>query len=333
MRISGETSPAAVCAGVESTSQGISAASRSGHVSLADLIEVRGPYLALQDIASSEPGHVSARVWPEQLVDLELGEIAAAEAGRHMAILGSIASASSRADASRRSYFLAERAVLTSPDALSHVSGGGPLRLEARCTQSTTRHAQAACQIFGTDGRESFGLTVDYKLVPRKIFERLFAAHRVDMRRSSVRSDSDLGTAISLRRSPYRNRLGLEIVEVGQRSVHARLPSVPAEACAGHFPLYPAVPVAVLMEVFSNAGGALFRSLARAPELRYRVRSADISASKLVFAGTAIALRGELLEQDSRSVTMRMQASLVDGDEISSATFVLEREKSDGARP
>lgn len=302
--------------------------------SLTDLIEVRAPYCALQHVSAESDGGISAVVSPEQQVDLEFGEIAAAEAGRHMAILGSIASALHQKDPARRCYYLAERAVLSSPDDLPAADGGGgSMRLRARCTQTATRSADAECEIRSAAGRPLFGLRVSYKLVPDRLFERLFAAHRVDMRRAPARSVHPLSEAavLRLRRSPYRTRLPLAIQELDAQQVRGEIASVSAEACAGHFPLYPAVPVAVLMEAFSNAGGALLRHRLGDPSIRYRVRSADIVASRLVFAGQSITIRGDLLELVSdRGAKMQMRASLANGEEVSRATFVMDGVPNDG---
>ena len=323
MRISNETSSAAAGAAGESTTAAHSAPSAA---SLAKLIEVREPYLALQDLASSQPGYVTARVWPEQPVDLEISEISAAEAGRHLAILGSIASAMLRPDPSKRVYYLAERAVMTASDAPAHRTDA-PLRLEARCTESSARRATADCQIYGTDGRPRFHLDVAYTLVPEKVFQRLFAAHRFDMRRNGLRSAQTLSEEAirEQRRNPYCRRLDLETIELTETRVRARLSMVPAEACAGHFPQYPALPVAVLMEALCNAGGQLLRKHFASPALRYRVLHGDTIASKLVFAGQSIVVEGELLERLSdwtRKIAVR--ARLPTGEEVGSATLSLE---------
>ncbi|HKP63864.1 MAG TPA: hypothetical protein VJV78_44320 [Polyangiales bacterium] len=289
-----------------------------------DLIEVRAPYCALRDVQAVQPGRVSALVIPEQSVDLELGEIAAAEAGRHMAILGSVACATHRRDRERRSYYLAERAVLRSSESLGAASKMSPLRLDAHCVQSGRRQARAECEIRRGDGTLLFGLDVTYKLVPEKIFQRLFAAFRVDMRRTVRTAGAASEPVEYLRKNPYRQRLQLTVAELDRQRIRCEVPSVSVEACAGHFPLYPAVPVAVLMEAFSNAGGALLRTHRGAPELRYRVRSADVHASRLVFAGQSIVIHGEVLEDVPDGVAMQMRACLLEGAEVASAKFVLD---------
>jgi 3-hydroxymyristoyl/3-hydroxydecanoyl-(acyl carrier protein) dehydratase len=329
MRVSGDTLPASVVSDAETTSAVHRVVIPSNPL---DLIEVRAPYCALRDVQIARPGRVSASVLVEQAVDLELGDIAAAEAGRHMAILGSVACASEHRDRMRRLYYLAERAVLSSPEVLPMPVASAPLQLEAECLQSTQRQARANCEIRRADGIALFGLGVTYKLVPEKIFQRLFGGYRVDMR-GAGRTDSPVTERVrQQRRNPFRQRLELTTIALDAKRIRAELPNIPAEACAGHFPLYPAVPVAVLMEAFSNAGGALLRKYRAAGALRYRVRAADILASKLVFAGQSIVIEGEVLaEVSALGVQMQMRASSSDGDEVSRASFVMEAILPDGA--
>jgi hypothetical protein len=329
MRVSGDTLRASVVSESQATGAAHCVTTPANPV---DLIEVRAPYCALRNVLVARPGQVSASVAVEQAVDLELGDIAAAEAGRHMAILGSIACATQQPDHARRYYYLAERAVLSSPEVMPVPRASGSVQVEAQCQQSNLRQAQANCAIRRADGSQLFGLHVTYKLVPEKIFQRLFSAHRVDMRQAD-RAQSPLTDSVrQQRRNPYRQRLELTTIACDGKRIRAELPKIPAEACAGHFPLYPAVPVAVLMEAFSNAGGALLRKYRAADALRYRIRGADILASKLVFAGQSIVIQGEVVaEVSALAVQMEMRASLSDGEEVSHSTFLIEAVPPTGA--
>jgi len=289
-----------------------------------DLIEVRAPYCALRDVRSSQPGDATASVHPELPMDMEAGPVCAAEAGRHMAILGSVACATHKRESGKRLYYLAERALLQAPDISEADGAASLLHVSARCVESRTRVAQAACELRQTDGTLLFGLGVTYKLVPEDVFQRLFAAYRVDMRGSPRRAhDTSHAAYHPQRRSPYRQRIPLTLSSLDARHIRTELNQIPAEACAGHFPLYPALPVAVLMEAFANSTGMLLRSFRDNPELRFRVTSADITASRLVFAGQSLVIEGEVVgELSEHKVEMRMRASLSGGDEVSRATFV-----------
>jgi hypothetical protein len=290
------------------------------------LIEVRAPYYALVGARVLGPGCVEAFVSPEQSLDMEVGALPAAEAGRHMAILGSMACATLRPSDKTRCYFLAERATLSSPEQAPSLRSTEPLRVTATALPSRERDGEAECEIRSMDGRLLFALRVGYKVVPEKVFRRLFAAFRVDMRKSprAGAETSEPGRDFP-RHNPYLRRLDLSVISLSNQEIRGELLNIPAEACAGHFPLYPALPVAILMEVFSNAGGALLQARLGNSGLRYRVRNAGILASKLVFAGQSISVRGEVVSDlESGGAKVRMSAWLPGGEEVSSATFDIE---------
>lgn len=289
-----------------------------------DLIEVRAPYCALRDVHSPQSGLAHASVQPELPMDMEAGPVCAAEAGRHMAILGSVACATHTSDPRKRLYYLAERALLRAPEYSDAEGPASLLHVSARCVDSRLRSARSECELRLIDGTLLFGLDVTYKLVPEDIFRRLFGAFRVEMRRSPRPPHSGNSHDYHQRRqNPYRQRLPLSVAALDARRIRTELNTIPAEACAGHFPLYPALPVAVLMEAFANSTGMLLRSYRASPALRFRVTSADISASRLVFAGQSLVIDGEVVGALSEhSVEMRMRASLSSGDEVSRATFV-----------
>jgi len=142
-----------------------------------------------------------------------------------------------------------------------------------------------------------------------------------------------------LRQNPYHRRLEVRITHLDPETVRGELPSVAAEACAGHFAQYPALPLSGLVEVFSNVGGALLRKRLAAPELGYRLQSADIATSRLVFAGQALSIHGRVLidthsptHAPAFGVRMRLHAHASDGEEVASMTAVLTPELADVAR-
>lgn len=301
-----------------------SAARDARTVSPLELIEVRAPYCALRDVHSYQPGQAGATVQPELPMDMEGGPVCAAEAGRHMAILGSVACATHKREGGKRLYYLAERALLQAPDDSDASGAASLLHVSAQCVEARTRVARAECELRQANGTLLFGLGVTYKLVPEDVFQRLFAAFRVDMRKSPRSAHGgSIDSFHGQRRSPYRYRMPLSVAALDAQHIRTELNHIPAEACAGHFPLYPALPVAVLMEAFANSTGMLLRSYRDDPELRFRVTSADITASRLVFAGQSLVIEGEVVgELSERKVEMRMRASLSGGDEVSRATFV-----------
>ncbi len=57
--------------------------------SLFPLICVRAPYFALEDVRATEAGLLTCTVVPQHPLGSEVGLLAGAEAGRHLAIAGS----------------------------------------------------------------------------------------------------------------------------------------------------------------------------------------------------------------------------------------------------
>src|SRR5918995_197603 len=67
-------------------------------------IEVCPPYFALTDVRRTDDGGVSAQVRICQSLGDEIGPVSAAETGRHLAILGSVAAAFANPSAKRHFY-------------------------------------------------------------------------------------------------------------------------------------------------------------------------------------------------------------------------------------
>lgn len=88
--------------------------------------------------------------------------------------------------------------------------------------------------------------------------------------------------------------LPLDVTVRPGEGVHAVLPEVTPAMCAGHFAMYPALPVAILMHALSSLAGRALRERWDM-STRYRMLRADVEAHQLAFAG-------ERLEFDARFV-------------------------------
>jgi hypothetical protein len=287
------------------------------------LIEVRAPYFALEQLDVRSAGIATAKVNVQQPRGRELGELAAAEAGRHLAILGSCACASLAPEAGKH-FYLAHRALLVramSPRQVSH----GPLLLQARALERDRRGASARCEL--RDAREQllFELSVSYHVLSERLFHRMFAAHRRDQReRDRVDRAIDDATLASLRRNPYLKTLEVDLLSVSDEEGVAFLPEVRAEHCAGHFPLYPAMPIALLMHGLSSLAGEVLR--ARYGEsVRYLVTSADVSAEQLAFAGQSLRFTAKWLTSSGDKDEFLTSATSSQGASVGEMRLVLQR--------
>jgi hypothetical protein len=273
---------------------------------------VRDPYFALEELCTLGAGIVSARVPVEQPLGDEAGPIAAAEAGRHLAILG--VCAASRANPERgRFYYLAHRARLRRehgwPNALP------PLFADARAALLDKRTAQAQAFLRGVDGAAIFRLDVDYHVISARVFERLYADRRVDMRREPRASPPGGCAAAFPRTTPYGRGPQLDAVEITSDATRLRasMGTIRPEDCKGHFPLYPALPIATLMHALSTACGSLYtRRYSCVP--RYAVVDSQVEARELVFSGDSVTVEAEVVGSLSRNGIQSFRAVALIGE-------------------
>lgn len=221
---------------------------------------VRPPYFRLSDLAL-EGLHLYATATAESPPYLERGPMPAAELGRHAAITGLAHAALSQRDDQRR-YYLAQRAECRYwPSDLPY---GSPIRFQSRLVEMGRR--EVSCLVDARAGGAPLAsFELSYAVLPAPSFERLFR-HR--------------GQFTPPVPSPY-GRLLVEDFLQGSDWAEQRIEQLGAEACAGHFENFPALPVAVLMGQLSYLAGQL-ASQGRHP---FRVLRGSIEADDLAWAG------------------------------------------------
>src|SRR5690606_7878899 len=129
--------------------------------------------------------------------------ISAAEAGRHLAILGSCAAARLRPE-DEQHFYLAQQAVLTRLHPGPLPRAGGLLSGEATATFTGRRAARARCTLSSAEGRPLFALEVTYAVLAAPLFHRLHADARVELRRADrPRLGADVIDLAAMRRNPF----------------------------------------------------------------------------------------------------------------------------------
>lgn len=74
----------------------------------------------------------------------------------------------------------------------------------------------------------------------------------------------------------------------------SKIKKIQPEWCVGHFPFYPALPVAIVLSILSHSAGDLF--LSRHPALKgFLIRTANVTADNLAFAGESLNLETQYL--------------------------------------
>jgi hypothetical protein len=259
---------------------------------------VRAPYFALHTLCSPEPGTALAWLAPEQPLGAESGPIAAAEVGRHLAILGSAAAASLAPDGNRRHY-------LARAAHFERMSGQqAPARklvAEANARLIDTRAAIAHGMLRTASGAVTHRMSVEYALLGARTFERMFRARRRLVAPSA--------------HNPHADPLLFAIDALDERRARAGM-RFGADQCAGHFEGFPAVPVARLMQGLVTLAGHVFQQRVRDTHARYAVMRADMRATQLAFADDDLVLSAEHVCDRGGERRLRCSATLRDGAPI-----------------
>jgi hypothetical protein len=252
---------------------------------------VAPPYFALTHVQYQE--HLTAVVRAETKPQLEVGPMTAAEIGRHSAIAGLSSVALGRTD-SRRHYYLARSAECVFYP--SSASFGSAIRLRASGEMQGQRDAEARILTLA-DGRPLARLVVRYSVLPEAVFARMFAKQQ----------RNNLATPLL---GHYNDYSHIQSESNGR----GRLEQVQASSCSGHFPNYPALPVAVLM-------GQLIRLAGQELGCPYRVWAARVEASALAWADQDVALTASQLHTSGRlrvyNCTAHVQSQLIGRMELS----------------
>ncbi|GAB2477895.1 hypothetical protein GCM10027063_19010 [Promicromonospora xylanilytica] len=226
---------------------------------------VAPPYYALDDLASPVPGQARATVPVQTPTGRQATVINVAEAGRHLAILGLCAAATTNPSGGQH-YYLAHRGVgrMYPPAGLpSTLHGTASARMSGR------NRAVAETVLHDAYGNLVARLDLEYLVLSVPVFRRL-------MGRATEPDAAEPA-------NPYGAAAPLVDVAADAGSATAKL-AVEASMCRGHFDGYPALPVSV-------AGYATFSlfdhvlDAAAGPGARWQAGLYRLQADHLAAAG------------------------------------------------
>ncbi len=282
-------------------------------------ISVAPPYFGLTELTEIGDGIVNATVPPHPTLAPEAGPIEAAQVARHLAILGSCAVALSRDDDDRHHY-LATKAHYTRM-ANAPASVDGPLRAQAIGSWVDRRTARAFVTLTTDDGRALNLLDVEYTVLAPRMFRRFNPPVDLDELKTAV-------AAADPTESVERTGAGVR-VDAGL---------IPIEMCAGHFPDYPAAPVAIVMGKLCRAAGMAaidhlapndpthtgeaVAALVDPESHRYRIEEGHVTATGLARAGQHLVLEAEHVKPVRGGHQMQGRA-LADGEVVGEVDVVL----------
>ncbi|MFE0758318.1 hypothetical protein ACFW16_30440 [Inquilinus sp. NPDC058860] len=265
---------------------------------ICDRIAVQAPYFAFGELEALPEGAVRGVFASEQTVGYERGPVASAEIGRHLAILGSCAAVAGRA--TERIYYLATRARFSTLDGVPPRGAGRGFEATAETVSQDRRSLTA--QAIVSDGAPFGHLRCEYQALPERVFQRLFQDYRTE--------EVPLPGG-----SPYREPIPLEFDEPQALSLTARSQPLAPARCAGHFPGYPAWPVAIIAETIAQVVSRLLHNIL-GRETDYSVIRTDIAALKLVPAAAPLSFHVDCLSASRTLSHYVFSARVMQGEEI-----------------
>jgi len=267
-------------------------------IKLDQLIMVEEPYNILQDLELLEYGGLKAKVYNEYLNPDEGGPIGGAECGRHLAILGSIVLAMGF-HFKKRHYYLAIHAIL---DRKSDLIYDAPfLNLYAIPVLAEKSKGKVYGELLGEHNELLYTAEVEYMIMSPAIFTKFYGKNKVEEEIENVES-------------PYKNRRNLtNLVFEGDR-LKADYGVILPNDCEGHFRHYPALPVALVGNLFGELGFELFKK--HFPGYSKLISPyTTIRAYRLAFAGEFVTFVGRISKHISKD-TILVTAEAKVGDEI-----------------
>ncbi|PWW82106.1 MULTISPECIES: hypothetical protein [Prosthecochloris] len=235
-------------------------------------IGVTAPYYALENLRVSDDG-ATAEFVAEQPMDNEVGEIAAAEVGRHLAVLGACALAWSNPKKEKH-YYVASSAVLKNVAKGGEV-GKGAFSGTAKILFFDKRYGTISATLMTTQGDPLYELETHYHIMSVPLFAKLFHIKKQEFECNPSNN-------------PYKKQIPLNDVRYSDNTISARLGPLKPEECNGHFCSFPCIPVAILMHSLSRTAGKLLSKVIGEPGIRYTVVAAEVQAYNFAFAGEVV---------------------------------------------
>lgn len=275
------------------------------YLTLENLIQVKAPYYCLFDVIPISDSSLCAKVRNEYLDEKEHGPIAGGEAGRHLAICGSLQLARAY-NYNEPAYFLAIGATITRDNL--EVSASDFYELTVHQKEIGKRNAVVEGTISNANGTAIFTVEIQYQVLRNSVFSKLFAGNKVE--------------TPTLDFNPYMDRKHLSEIVVNGKEARATYGVVHPEDCKGHFENYPALPVAIVANLYAELGFALYHALTENKFEKIALLESEISAERLAFSGEKVDFELHAVEVLSENNISFKGSVSSEGKVISRASFV-----------
>ncbi|TAJ12659.1 hypothetical protein DMA11_11695 [Marinilabiliaceae bacterium JC017] len=249
---------------------------------LLKIIEVTEPYFALRDVKADNEV-VTALVSQELDSKDETRGMSLAEAGRHLAILGSLAVANVNPKKEKH-YYLASKATLERKDDNAY----DDKEYKGKMTTLSFNRKKAIAQghLSTLDGKIVYTIIVEYSVLTASLFERMFRLHKQE-------------TPKDLFNNPYTQ--GIDIYDLTTSSTYCSgsLGAIDKKVCVGHFDNYPALPVARISQALVSLAGYNYNANRGKVNETYCVKKVVMDAVSFVFADEVLNIDSTLITSDS----------------------------------
>ena len=252
---------------------------------LEDMIMVRKPYNILYDINEELDGSISGSVKNEFLYKDKWGPIGASEAGRHLAILGSMALAN---QTNSKKYYLAVHAKIKRNNLT--VQNIDTLKLQSKVITHNKRDGEITGDIYDANNQSIYTANIKYKIFTPQVFLKLFGSFK-----SSVEIKNNI--------SPYQKRKELSNITINKTEIKGDYGTILPHECEGHFNEYPALPVAIIANLLGELGIKLFLHN-NSDFTKVIVTSASINAYRLAFHGEYVTFNAKVKNKDHKSISI-----------------------------
>lgn len=266
-----------------------------------DLICVTKPYFALTNFQQLNDGILQAEVTVENLSSSESTLISGAEAGRHLAILGSCVLALENPLDSKH-YYLANKAVLKRAKKVkenTHTANPQPivLILQAKVVslQLDQKFGSVEAKILTQNGDLIFTLNVSYQVLKADLFQKLFKRGYTEI-------------PLTIQENPYTQISNFNDVQYQANILTADIGRICPTKCIGHFDNYPALPIAILCGSLAKLGAMHLKLMLNNDKIVYALREVTMSASRLAFAGEMVYIESNFICEKNGEYTFQVKA-------------------------
>jgi hypothetical protein len=249
-------------------------------------IEVRSPYYSLSNFEEIENGLKASIPIEQPLLD-EVEPITVGETSRHLAILGSCAIALKRN--AEKSFYLATKATYQ-----RHIDKIKLENLEligtAQVLNLDKRKATAHTQLITKENQVITSLDVEYTILSSEIFERQFKNHKLDLRQTNEN--------ISRQNFYKQFDFNPKLAKQTEDGIIFNIGEIKPEMCMGHFPMYPALPVAFSSNIVLNVAVNFLKKILNKKNIKVVFKKIFVEALQIIFNKTDVIVELKLLDSN-----------------------------------